>query len=385
MSVIHPADIRRRRPDSRWDWSPSVGRGRRRYRPPSQRRHAGASVTSTEPTAAQAGAGWLGRQFHGAFIGTKATPDPGSTAEAVLAFAAAGAGGTKARAAIHWLKKHFESYVSPGGVDDAGALATVILAAQAMGAGAGSIPPRSAAGRRPTTWWPAWWPRSARADPTPACSARRTPPSTAPSARGSRSWRSPTRASVGPTAVAAGVTWLQNQQCADGGWESYRSDLTTRLPRPRPRHLRRPRHELDGRWPWRDWWPPGATLPRQPAAVLRVGAEHRRGFRVHRCRQSVARPRLDRRGHPGAGGAGPAEQRRPSPRPGGATPFTALATFQLGCSAPKAQRGAYTFPGESGPNLLATLQAVPGAAGVAFPLPAQTLPPALPTLKCPAH
>jgi hypothetical protein len=61
-----------------------------------------------------------------------------------------------------------------------------------------------------------------------------------------------------------------------------------------------------------------------------------------------------------------------------------LATYQLGCAVAKAQRGAYTFPGEPGPNLLATLQAVPGAAAVAFPLKAQSIPPSLPMLKCPA-
>src|ERR1700691_2439911 len=61
-------------------------------------------------TAAQAGAGWLGRQFKGhAFIGTKRKPNPGSTAEAVLALAAAGVGGTTATAAIGWLEDNFAS------------------------------------------------------------------------------------------------------------------------------------------------------------------------------------------------------------------------------------------------------------------------------------
>jgi hypothetical protein len=70
---------------------------------------------------------------------------------------------------------------------------------------------------------------------------------------------------------------------------------------------------------------------------------------------------------------------------GGKTPVTALATFQLGCAAASADRGAYVFPGAPGPNLLATLQAVPGAAEVAFPLKAPTLRAGLPKVKCPAH
>jgi hypothetical protein len=40
------------------------------------------------------------------------------------------------------------------------------------------------------------------------------------------------------------------------------------------------------------------------------------------------------------------------------------------------------FPGIAGPNLLATLQAVPGAAEMAFPLGPQTLQRGLPKLKC---
>ena len=68
-----------------------------------------------------------------------------------------------------------------------------------------------------------------------------------------------------------------------------------------------------------------------------------------------------------------------------ATPLTALASFQLGCSSPKAKRGAFTYPGEKGADLLATVQAVPGLAEVAFPLSAQKPASALPILQCPAH
>ena len=52
--------------------------------------------------------------------------------------------------------------------------------------------------------------------------------------------------------------------------------------------------------------------------------------------------------------------------PGAAYP--ALASYQLGCSAPAENRGAFYYPGNSAPNLLATVQAVPAAAGATFPL-----------------
>jgi hypothetical protein len=54
---------------------------------------------------------------------------------------------------------------------------------------------------------------------------------------------------------------------------------------------------------------------------------------------------------------------------GGADPMTALLSFQLGCSAPAADQGAFTFPGSGGaPNPLATEQGAWGTAEAAFPL-----------------
>ena len=195
----------------------------------------GASVTSTEPTAAQAGAGWLGRQFHGAFIGTKATPDPGSTAEAVLAFAAAGAGGSKARAATMWLTRHFESYVSSGGVDDAGALATVILAAQAMGGQAAGFDPTAFGGGQAANNLVARLVATERSSGADAGLFGASDPTFDGAFRQGLSIMALVNQGLGgSTAVAAGVSWLQNQQCADGGWEAYRSDLTTACPAPDP-------------------------------------------------------------------------------------------------------------------------------------------------------
>ncbi len=50
-------------------------------------------------------------------------------------------------------------------------------------------------------------------------------------------------------------------------------------------------------------------------------------------------------------------------------PMTALLSFQLGCTAPAADQGAFTFPGSGGaPSPLATEQGAWGAAEAAFPL-----------------
>jgi hypothetical protein len=52
----------------------------------------------------------------------------------------------------------------------------------------------------------------------------------------------------------------------------------------------------------------------------------------------------------------------------GGTPLTALASYQLGCSDPAADRGAFFFPGSRDANTFATVQSVPAAALKAFPV-----------------
>jgi hypothetical protein len=183
------------------------------------------AAAPSQPTAAQTGAGWLGRQFTGPFIATSGKANASFTTLAVLALAAAGVGRHQARAGIGWLEKNYQAYVSPGGVDDAGALAAVILAAQAMGTD-------------PTAF--------GRKTPTNLVTRLEATQRTTGSDAGLFGSSDPTfdgafRQGLALMALAnrgvsnpAGVTWLRNQQCGDGGWESYRSDLTTACPAPDP-------------------------------------------------------------------------------------------------------------------------------------------------------
>jgi hypothetical protein len=66
----------------------------------------------------------------------------------------------------------------------------------------------------------------------------------------------------------------------------------------------------------------------------------------------------------------------------GSTPYTALASYQLGCSAPAPNRGAFFYPGSTAPSVIATVQAVPAAAGKALPVGATTLSVGNPTVTC---
>jgi len=333
-----------------------------------------APVSAPAPTAAQAGAGWLGHRFTGGVIKTGGKPSASSTALAVLAFAASGVGGGKAAAAMAWLEKNFEAYVSPGGVDDAGALSTVILAARATGVNAKAFGGKTKADNLVA--------RLKKAQ-------RTSGPDTGLFGASDPTYDGAFRQGLSLMALAtqgisnpAGVAWLQNQQCSDGGWESYRSDLTTACAAPDPGTFSGPDTNSTA-LAVQGLVAAGATFPSSPTTFFESSQNADGGFGF--IGASSQSPDPDSTGE--VIQALVALKQLTNPvfiQAGGATPVSALATFQLGCSASKTDRGAYEFPGVSGPNLLATLQAVPGAAQVAFPLGARTLQPALPRLRCPA-
>jgi hypothetical protein len=338
------------------------------------------STTASSPTAAQNAAAWLGRQFTGGSIQSNGTPDPGSTVLAVLAFAASGVGGRKAHAAMVWLKRNFESYVSTAGVDSAGSLATLILAAHATG-----ISPLTFGGHRKANDLVRRLLDSQQTSGTDAGLFGATDPTYDGAFRQGLSLMA--LATQG-TSNPLGVTWLQNQQCADGGWESYRSDLTSPCPAPDPTAFSGPDTNstalaVEGLVA-QGQVASGVTFPVDPAAFFESSQDTDGGFAYIGATGQSSDPDSTAEVIQALVALG--ELTNPAfTQSGGATPVSALAGFQLGCGAAAADRGAYVFPGVDGPNLLATLQAVPGAAELAFPLGAQTLRSALPKMKCPAH
>jgi hypothetical protein len=333
------------------------------------------------PTAAQAGASWLATQFTGKEIETGGAPDPSSTVQAILAFAASGVGGSKAHAGLAWLKKNFASFVSVGGSDDAGDLAYVILAAQALG-----VDPTRFGGKKPANNLIARLEATQRATGSDAGLFGSSDPSFDGAFRQGLSLAALANQGIANTdpVVQAGVAWLKNQQCSDGGWESYRSDTTTACDAPDPDTFAGPDTNSTA-LAVMGLVATGSTFTVNPTAFFESAQNTDGGFEF----VGAASPGTS---DPDSTGeviqALVALNVVSSPaftQSGGFTPLSALATFQLGCTAGASGNGAYQFPGVDGPNLLATLQAVPGAAEVAFPIKPGSLKAAIPKLKCPAH
>lgn len=342
---------------------------------------AGRATPATASTAAQAGAAWLGQQFtSGGYIREKHKPSPGETAEAILALAAAGVGQTQAQAGVTWLESNFESYVSPGGVDDAAALANVILAADAMG-----VDPMSFGGTGTSNNLVA---RLIATQQTSGPDAGLFG-SQAPTYDGAfRQGLALMALAEAGDANAAGVAWLQDQQCSDGGWEAYRADLSQACAAPDPTTYAGPDTNstsmaVQGLVAMQSLMGSQAAFGVDPTTFFESAQNADGGFGF--IGTSSQSPDPDSTGEVIQALVALGQLTNPAFTQTGGTPMSALAAFQLGCSASKAKRGAYVYPGEKGPNILATLQAVPGAAEVAFPLPAQTLQPGLPKLTCPAH
>jgi hypothetical protein len=94
---------------------------------PTPSTRAGEPATTTDP--GLAAAGWLALQ-----VENDPTLGPGSLADAILAFAAVGAGQAAAATALAGLEANLDAYVMPGGSLLPGAVAKAMLAVQVQGA-----------------------------------------------------------------------------------------------------------------------------------------------------------------------------------------------------------------------------------------------------------
>jgi len=326
-------------------------------------------------TPAGAGAGWIARDMsaRGALVDAEShQPSAGDTANAILALVAAGEGANQVKAATNWLEHNFASYVSSSGVDNPGRLGLVILAAVAAGAD------------------PVHFGGQAKSDDLVARleNTEQLRGSSA-GAFGTGTSLNAFYESLALLALAAvkdtghetrlAAAYLASLQCADGGWEYSRVTTTTACTRPNPKNYASPDTNttalavmavaaVDGRFPY------------SAVSFFKNSQETNGSFGFF-------------------GVAGDGQQGDPDSTAyviqalialraindkqfmrKGATPEQALERFQYGCKAPLSERGEFSYFGS--PSQLATLQAVPAAAGVALPISPRELSVAEPRLSC---
>ncbi len=328
------------------------------------------AVAPPDQTGASYGAGWLGREISagGGHLESFGAADLGDTAYAVLGLHAAGVGRVQSAQAIAYLKQNLGAPLQePDGTDDPGLLGYVIMAAVSAG-----DDPSHFGGRKPVNDLTARLLATARtsgpdtglfgsADPTYDGAFRQGVALAALKAAG-----------VPAATVQTSLTWLTTQQCGNGLWTSYRSDPSVRCPAANPNTFTGPDTNSTG----------------MAAQGLAAYGQHPRRARLV---ASLAKVRSSDGGFPYIAAKGqPSDPDSTAlsiqalladgADPGGA--YQALASYQLGCADPTDDRGAYFYPGSRSPSVLATVQAVPAAAGLTLPLPPSTLSASLPAPVC---
>ena len=318
---------------------------------------AAAPPTADGPTAAAYATAWLAEQFDAQIpMLNFGSPSWGVTLDAALGMAAAGSGGEQLDAVWAELLANRDTVVGSDGIDDPGRLARVILLAVATGRDPRSV--GAAPGNDLVVRLQAL--RQASGPDTGLFGSQN--PTYDGAYRQGYALAALVAAGVEPE--ASSVDWLLDQQCgpeADGGaWMPYRSDLSVPSAVDAEMFVGPDTNataaaitgltsvgagaaaieaglgwldtvqEADGGWGQMVGY---GTEPNSTALVLQALLA-----------------------------AGAADDARFGDR--SATPLEVLLSFQLGCDALDADRGAFTYPGANGaPNGFATAQAVGAVAG----------------------
>ncbi|HEY5032656.1 MAG TPA: hypothetical protein VIJ54_09295 [Actinomycetes bacterium] len=342
------------------------------------------AATSTAPartTVAEWGGGYLARQIaaNGGHLDSFGVADVVDTAYAVVGLHAAGVGRAASAQAIAYLKTQLgTAFVTNDGTDNPGNLAYFVLAAVSAGQD-----PRAFGGTTAKDNLVARLLATARTTGPDAGLFGTSDPSFDGAFREGTVLTALKAARIAPSnaKVVAAEAWLTRQQCADGLWTSYRADTSVACPAADPNTFAGPDTNSTG----------------MAAQGLAAYAQYPKKFLLLKALRSIQSsdagfPFLAIPGQPSDPDSTAlsvqailAEQGSPGAAvwtKGSATPYTALASYQLSCSDPVADRGAFFFPGDRSPSTLATVQAIPAMAGKTFPLPASLPSTATPRILC---
>ena len=329
------------------------------------------------------GAGWLARQIsaNGGYLTGFGVPDATDTAYAVIGLHSAGVGRQASDQAIGYLQTQLgDALVGSDGMDSPGALAYYIMAAVSAGRD-----PRHFGGQAAQNDLVSRLLATQRTSGTDLGLFGSADPAFDGSYRQGLSLAALRAARVPATSSAVGsaVAWLRGQQCASGLWQSYRSSVGTPCPAADPATFSGPDTNSTslavqglasyGQYPMR------AQLLESLHAVQNSDG----GFGYLATTGQVSDPDSTALSIQTilAEGSSPLDRRWQA---AGGNPDLALASFQLGCSAAPADRGAFFYPGSTDPNVLASVQAVPAAAHRTLPVAASVPSNAVPIQQCTA-
>jgi hypothetical protein len=336
-------------------------------------------VATTRGQVARWGASWMAKQIrvNGGFLTAFGAPDPSDTAYAVLGLHAAGVGRDEAKQAVRFLKTQLRDPLQSGGSDAPGPLAYFILAAHAAGQDArhfgGTAPVNDLVHRLLATQQASGVDKGLFGVQSPTFDGAFRQGLALAALKAAGVPRNNAK-------VVAAIAWLRHQQCADGLWLAYRADTALPCPPADPATFI------------------GADTNSSGLAVQGLAAY---GERPHAglVLQSLDAIQSADGGFPFL--AAPAQSSDPNStalviqailalgsKPtnatwteSGASPYDALASFQIGCT-DVTNRGAFFFPGSVDPSVLATVQAVPAAAGAVLPVRSSNPSPGTPRPTC---
>ncbi len=323
-------------------------------------------------TAAAAGAGWIARDLSasGALIDAVShRPSAGDTADAILALVAAGDGAKQVKAATDWLEQHFGSYVSAKGVDNPGTLGLVVLSAVAAGADPARFGHEASSNDLVARLEAIEQLKGASAGVFGATSSANA---------FSQSLAVLALVSVkGPaTAIRLAQAYLASRQCTDGGWEY---SLTTPCKKADPKSYAGPDTNSTA-LAVMAIVAAGGHFAHRPLTFFESSQEADGSFGYYGVAGDGQQGDPDSTGEVVQALIALGALNDPQFVRNGTTPEQALERFQYGCKSPVSERGELSYDGA--PSQYATLQALPGLAGVAFPLKAHRLSTAEPRLTC---
>ncbi len=315
--------------------------------------------TLPQVPAAQTGAAWLASQINSSgYVVTSGQPDLTATANVVLALASVGTQSSVAHRGVTYLESHVNAYVKVDGSDGPGQLALLILDAHALGISPTAFGTTDLVSRLLATE------RTSGADK--GLFGVQDPAYDGAYRQGLALAALAGAGVTGSALVRSAESWLEGQQCPDGGWTSFISTSNPCSGNPadyegpdtnstalavqglsaqgvldktaaaKASVFIRKAEDANAGWGYEPNTAstPGTTDPDSTALVIQA---------ILALGQSPTAVAFDK-GH--------------------ANPASSLVSFRI---ASGTGTGSFRFPGSSSPNLLSTYQAVPAVAAVKLP------------------